>query len=53
MTPKREYPENRQWPIRSLSSIPDDLWAKVRAKARAEGESVSAVVRRYLEEYVK
>lgn len=36
-----------------ISSIPDDLWAKAQATAAARGESVSAAVRRFLEEYTK
>lgn len=52
MTPKREYPENRRAPVRSIGIEPD-LWAKVKAKAAAEGVPVSAVVRRCLEEYVR
>lgn len=36
-----------------VSGIPDDLWAKARARAAERGESVSAAVRRALEEYVK
>ena len=33
--------------------LPDKLRDKVKTKAAAEGESVSAVVRRALEEYIK
>ena len=33
--------------------IPDDLWQAALAKAEANGETVSDVVRRALERYVK
>lgn len=33
--------------------IPDDLWEAALAKAEANGETVSDVVRRALERYVK
>lgn len=36
-----------------ISSIPDELWAKAQATAADRGESVSAAVRRFLEEYAK
>lgn len=36
-----------------ISAIPDDLWARAQAVAAERGESLSAVVRRMLEEYAK
>jgi len=36
-----------------ISAIPDDLWERAQARAAAEGESLSAVVRRMLEEYAR
>lgn len=36
-----------------ISAIPDDLWARAQAVAAERGESVSAVVRRALEEYAR
>lgn len=36
-----------------ISSIPDELWDDTVAVAAAMGESVSAAVRRGMEEYVK
>lgn len=36
-----------------ISKIPDDLWARAQAVAAERGESLSAAVRRALEEYAK
>ena len=36
-----------------ISNIPDDLWARARMRAVERQETLSAVVRRALEEYVK
>jgi predicted HicB family RNase H-like nuclease len=38
--------------IRTLR-MDDDLWAALKAEAEANGESVGAVVRRALDEYLK
>lgn len=47
--PNQPAPGNRG---HYISSIPDPLWARVQAVAAERGESVSAAVRRALEEYV-
>lgn len=49
MTPMPNAPKT---PLRSFR-IPDALWAAAKAKADEKGESVSDVVRRALERYVK
>lgn len=49
MTPMPNAPKT---PLRSFR-IPDTLWTAAKAKADARGESVSEVVRRALERYVK
>lgn len=36
-----------------ISAIPDELWAKARAKSATTGVSISEVVRQALEEWVK
>jgi hypothetical protein len=36
-----------------ISSIPDPLWEQAQTVAAERGESVSAAIRRALEEYVK
>lgn len=36
-----------------ISAIPDDLWAKAQAKSAATGKSISEIVRKALEEWVK
>jgi predicted HicB family RNase H-like nuclease len=36
-----------------ISSIPDPLWEQAQTVAADRGESVSAAIRRALEEYVK
>lgn len=33
--------------------VPDDLWEVANAKATIDGETISAVLRRLLEDYVK
>lgn len=47
-----DMPNAPRTPLRSFR-IPDDLWAAAQAKAGAKGESVSDVVRRSLERYVR
>lgn len=39
-------------PARAIR-VPDDLWEKAKARAEEKGESVSEVVRRALERYVR
>lgn len=36
-----------------ISAIPDDLWQRAQAVAAERGESISAIVRRALAEYVR
>lgn len=36
-----------------ISAIPDDLWTKAQEAAAARGESVSAAIRRFLEQYTR
>ena len=36
-----------------ISKIPDELWAKARAKSADTGVSISEIVRQALEEWVK
>lgn len=36
-----------------ISAIPDELWEAAKKAAADRGESISAAVRRFLEEYVK
>ncbi|WP_207573592.1 YlcI/YnfO family protein [Mycolicibacterium bacteremicum] len=45
-------PNQPRTPLRSFR-IPDELYAAAQAKAEEKGESVSDVVRRALERYVK
>lgn len=45
-------PNKPRTPIRGVR-VPDDLWAAAQEKAKERGESVSDVVRRALERYVK
>ena len=45
-------PNKPKTPLRSFR-IPTDLYEKAQAKAAARGESVSDVVRKALERYVK
>jgi predicted DNA binding CopG/RHH family protein len=46
--PNKPRPENPTRPVR----VEDDLWAAAKAKAAAEGTTVSAVIRKALERYV-
>ena len=54
MTPGtlRSVPNQPRTPLRSFR-IPDELYEAAQAKAAEKGESVSDVVRRALERYVK
>lgn len=45
--PNQPRPDNRPHMIR----VPDDLWAKARARADEKGETVSEAVRKFLERY--
>lgn len=52
MTQSQLVPNAPRTPIRSFR-IPDDLWEAAQHAAQQNGESVSDVVRRSLERYVK
>lgn len=36
-----------------LRDVPDDLWRKVKAKAALKGDSIRAVLLKFLTQYVK
>lgn len=48
----RRVPNQPRTPLRSFR-IPDDLYVAAQKKAEAKGDTVSDVVRRALERYVK
>lgn len=48
----RRVPNQPKTPVRTFR-IPDDLWNAAQAKAADRGETVSDVVRKALERYVK
>lgn len=53
MTPLASgVPNKPKMPMRTIR-IPDELWAAAQAKAEAEGVTVSEVVRRELERWVR
>ena len=54
MTPATvgRVPNKPKTPMRSLR-VADDLWEAAQAKAQERGESVSDVIRKALERYVK
>jgi predicted HicB family RNase H-like nuclease len=54
MTPARlgAVPNQPKTPMRSLR-VADDLWAAAQVKAAARGETLSDVIRKALERYVK
>lgn len=45
--PNQPRDDNRAHTVR----VPDDLWAKARARAAERGETVSEAVRKFLERY--